>query len=146
MIDKLQILIAALREDAIVPTYAHHDDAGMDLYSIDDVSFPAGHTRIVPTGIAIAIPEGYVGLIHPRSGLAANKQLTVLNAPGTIDSGYRGEIKVIMHNAGNQYVQIKKGDRIAQLVIQRYVKAELLEVSELPETFRGESGFGSTGV
>lgn len=146
MIDKVNILIAKLNDGAIIPTYAHYDDAGMDFYAAEPASFPAGHTQIVSTGIAIAIPEGYVGLVHPRSGLAADKQITVLNAPGTIDSGYRGEIKVILHNAGRQYVTINPGDRIAQLVIQRYEKAELLEVDELPDTLRGEMGFGSTGL
>lgn len=145
MIDKVNILIARLNDEAIIPTYAHYDDAGMDLYASHSASFPAGHTLVMSTGVSIAIPEGYVGLVHPRSGLAASKQITVLNAPGTIDSGYRGEIKVILHNAGRQYVTINPGDRIAQLVIQRYVKAEPLEVTELPPTLRGEMGFGSTG-
>ena len=145
MIDKINMLVTRLNDNAVVPTYAHYDDAGMDLYASEPASFPAGHTNIVSTGISIAIPEGYVGLVHPRSGLAANKQITVLNAPGTIDRCYRGEIKVNLHNAGRQYVTINPGDRIAQLVIQRYVKAEPLEVTELPPTLRGEMGFGSTG-
>ena len=139
------MLISRLEEDAVLPTYAHFDDAGMDLYAYEAGGIGAGNTRVVRTGVAIAVPSGYVGLVHPRSGLAAKHDITVLNAPGTIDSGYRGEVMVILHNAGTKYFSFNKGDRIAQLVLQRYTKVELVEVDAIPDTLRGEMGFGSTG-
>jgi dUTP pyrophosphatase len=135
-----------LTTSATIPKYATDGDAGMDLTASEPaVIFP--HSRgIVSTGIAVAIPKGYVGLIHPRSGLAAKSGITVLNTPGTIDSGYRGELKVILLNTSDLKFRIEVGDRIAQLVIQEYVHAEIVEVSKLPASERGEGGFGSTGA
>jgi len=140
------IPIALLTPEARLPTYATDGDAGLDLRASESFWIESGVRRIVSTGIAVAIPEGHVGLIHPRSGLAAKSGITVLNAPGTIDSGYRGELKVILLNTSAAPFRIDVGDRIAQLIIQEYVHADLVEVSELPETARGDRGFGSTGV
>lgn len=136
-----------LKENAIIPTYAHVDDAGMDLYAVEQVYLPAMSRAVVSTGISMAIPEGFVGLIHPRSGMALSKGITVLNAPGTIDSGYRGEIKVILYNSTkrNNYT-INPGDRIAQLVIQPYYRASIVMDDVLPVALRGHNGFGSTGL
>lgn len=146
MIKTVTMPIKRLDEAAILPTYAHADDAGMDLYACEDVLLHPGDRAAVSTGIAIAVPEGYVGLVHPRSGLALNKGITVLNAPGTIDSGYRGEVKVILHNASRWTITINIGDRIAQLVLQEYRRAALVEVSEPPAAERGSNGFGSSGA
>jgi dUTP pyrophosphatase len=129
-----------------IPTYARHGDAGADLISEQFIVLNPGQTSAVATGTFIEIPEGYVGLIHPRSGLAANHGITVLNAPGTIDSGFRGEIKVLLHNTGARPVIINKEMRIAQLVIQEFVSAQFVQVEELSETQRGDAGFGSTGA
>jgi dUTP pyrophosphatase len=128
-----------------IPTYAKNGDAGADLISTQDVIIGGGQTVSVKTGTFIEIPEGYVGLIHPRSGLAYNHGLTVLNAPGTIDSGFRGELQVILHNSGGHAVPISRGMRIAQLVIQEFVTADFVQVDELSSTERGDGGFGSTG-
>lgn len=128
-----------------VPTYATAGDAGADLVSAEDVRIPAHQRVLVKTGIKIAIPEGYVGLIHPRSGLALKHGITVLNTPGTIDAGYRGEIGVILLNTGALDFEVKAGDRIAQLVIQKVETAEFEIVDALIDTDRGEGGFGSTG-
>lgn len=128
-----------------IPTYAKNGDAGADLISTQDVVIGGGQTVPVKTGTFIEIPEGHVGLIHPRSGLAYNHGLTVLNAPGTIDSGFRGELQVILHNSGGHAVPISKGMRIAQLVIQEFVTADFVQVDELSDTERGDGGFGSTG-
>ena len=127
------------------PIYARAGDAGADLRSASDVLLPAGERVVVGTGVRIALPSGFVGLVHPRSGLAANHGVTVLNAPGTVDSGYRGEILVTLYNSSSADFEIKVGDRIAQLVIQEYVEANFIEVEELPQSDRGTSGFGSTG-
>lgn len=129
-----------------IPTYARPGDAGADLISEQFIVLNPGQTSAVATGTFIEIPEGYVGLIHPRSGLAANHGITVLNAPGTIDSGFRGEIKVLLHNTGARPVIINKEMRIAQLVIQEFVTAQFVQVDELSETQRGDAGFGSTGA
>lgn len=129
-----------------IPIYGRPGDAGADLISTRDVVIGSGQTVLVPTGTYIEIPEGYVGLIHPRSGLAANHGLTVLNSPGTIDSGFRGEICVILHNTGGHSVQVANGMRIAQLVIQSFITATFVQVDELSSTERGAGGFGSTGA
>jgi dUTP pyrophosphatase len=128
-----------------LPKYATRGDAGADLVSNSYALIPAKGRALVGTGIKIAIPEGYVGLVHPRSGLALKHGITVLNAPGTIDSGYRGEIGVILYNSGSEHFEIKAGDRIAQLVIQKVETAEFEIVDALIDTDRGEGGFGSTG-
>jgi dUTP pyrophosphatase len=129
-----------------VPKYATAGDAGADLVSAEDIRIPAHQRVLVKTGIKIAIPNGYVGLVHPRSGLALKHGITVLNAPGTIDAGYRGEVGVILLNTGSIDFEVSAGDRIAQLVIQKVEYAEFESVDELSETDRGSGGFGSTGV
>jgi len=128
-----------------IPKYAKHGDAGADLIADRDAILYPLETIPVPTGTYIEIPDGYVGLIHPRSGLAAKYGITVLNAPGTIDSGYRGEIVVLMQNTTEIPLSIAKGERIAQLVIQEFVTADFEAVDELSDSDRGDGGFGSTG-
>lgn len=127
--------------------YAHAGDAGVDLRAAEDFSLAPFERRLVPTGIAIALPAGYVALVHPRSGLAAKQGVTVLNAPGTVDAGYRGEIKVPLINLDPHTTAVfHKGDRIAQMVIQRYVEARFVPATTLPGSDRAERGFGSTGL
>lgn len=139
------VKIKKLYADAELPTYAKKGDAGADLYSYDDIYLMPGKWSLVRTGIAIAMPPSWVGLLHPRSGLAAKKGVTVLNAPGTVDSGYRGEVLVNLVNHSSAPVSIAKGDRIAQIVFQQFEQADFLEVQELDVTERGEGGHGSTG-
>jgi len=129
-----------------LPAYARPGDAGLDLRASESVKLEPGERRLVSTGLAIAIPEGHAGLVLPRSGLAVQKGVTVLNAPGLIDSGYRGELKVLLINHGPAVVAIERGERIAQLVIQAVARARLVEVERLPDSARGEGGFGSTGA
>ncbi len=128
-----------------LPAYAHPGDAGLDLYAADTTTLRPGERALVPTGIALAIPEGFVGLVHPRSGLAVDHGLTVLNAPGTIDAGYRGEVKVLLINLGQDVAEIAHGQRIAQLLLMRIGLADVREVDLLDATVRGAGGFGSTG-
>ena len=139
--------VAAVRLNRELPllAYAKPGDAGLDL-SLEAVTLEPGDRRLVPTGLAVAIPEGHAGLVLPRSGLAMQKGVTVLNAPGLIDSGYRGELKVLLINHGAAAVGIERGERIAQLVIQPVAHARLVEVERLPDSARGEGGFGSTGA
>jgi dUTP pyrophosphatase len=128
------------------PSYAHPGDAGADLRSRVDVELAPGERKLVPTGVSIALPFGYVALIHPRSGLATKHGLTIVNAPGTVDAGYRGEISVTLLNTDvSQSISLKRGDRIAQMVIQRVETAVFEPVAELSESVRGAGGFGSTG-
>ncbi len=142
----LDVQIVRLDPDVPVPGYAHPGDAGADLTTTVDVTLGPGERAMVPTGIAVALPTGYVGLVHPRSGLAARHGLSVVNTPGTIDAGYRGEIKVMLINHDlTMPVTLKRGDRIAQLVIQRFEHARFVEVAALPESVRGAGGYGSTG-
>lgn len=141
----MRLNIIKLNADATLPTYAYEGDAGLDLSSDVDTLVLPRERQIVPTGIAVDIPRGYAGFVHPRSGLAARAGLTVLNAPGTIDAGYLGEIKVILYNASDETALIDKGQRIAQLVIQPVTYAELYLVDDLGHTARGGAGFGSTG-
>ena len=130
-----------------VPRYAHPGDAGLDLPSRVDMVLEPGQRALVPTGIAVAIPQGFAGFVLPRSGLAARHGIALVNSPGLIDSGYRGEVTVIMINTDKtEPFRIRKGDRIAQLVIQRVEEVKLTEVQDLDDTSRGEGGFGSTGV
>src|SRR6185312_17299870 len=142
----LVIPLCRLEPDLPLPAYAHPGDAGADLVAAQEVELAPGERVAVRTGIAVAIPEGYVGLVHPRSGLAARLGVTVLNAPGTVDAGYRGEILVILvnHDPVNT-VKISRGDRIAQLVVQRVERASFHVVDELGDTSRGTGGHGSTG-
>ena len=128
------------------PAYAHPGDAGADLFTTVDVTLAPGERAMVPTGIAIALPEGYVALVHPRSGLAARHGVSIVNSPGTVDAGYRGEIKVLLVNLDPATsVTLSRGDRIAQLVVQRFETASFVEVDALPESERGAGGYGSTG-
>jgi dUTP pyrophosphatase len=128
-----------------LPAYARADDAGLDLRAAEATTMEPGGRALVPTGIALAIPPGYAGLVLPRSGLALRHGITVLNAPGLIDAGYRGEVKVLLINHDRGPVTVARGERIAQLVLQRVERAELDEVAELPASERGAGGFGSTG-
>jgi dUTP pyrophosphatase len=128
-----------------VPARAREQDAGLDLYAAQAATIEPGGRVLVPTGIALAIPQGYAGLVLPRSGLALRHGVTLLNTPGLIDPGYRGEVKVLLVNHDRAAVTVARGDRIAQLVIQRVEPVELIEVEELPPTDRGTGGFGSTG-
>lgn len=130
----------------LLPTRGNPGDAGYDLRSNVDTIVPAGQRQVVATGVKIALPTGYVGLVHPRSGLAAKSGITVLNAPGTVDAGYRGEIMVTLINHSNEDYSIARLDRIAQIVFQKFEEANFVEVSELPGSQRGQNGFGSTGV
>lgn len=137
--------VAKLSDGAKIPTRAYPGDAGLDLYSTEELDLYPGERALVGTGIAVHIPHGYVGLIHPRSGLAGKHGITVLNTPGTIDAGYHGEIKVILYNSSDRPYDVNIGDRIAQLVVQEVVLADFEEVDGLDETDRGENGFGSSG-
>lgn len=141
------IPITKLHESAVIPSYAHLTDAGADLVSIEDAVLEPGQRGLISTGIAIAIPKGFVGLVHPRSGLAVKNGVALVNAPGTIDSGYRGEIKVCLINLDpSETVTLPSGSRIAQLVIQRVELANFVEVEALGDSDRGTGGFGSTGI
>jgi len=142
----VEILIRRLDDGVPVPSYAHPGDAGADLATTVDVELAPGERAMVPTGIGIALPEGYVALVHPRSGLAARCGISIVNAPGTVDAGYRGEVKVMLINLDPaEPVSLRRGDRIAQLVVQRVERARFVEVERLPESVRGDGGYGSTG-
>ena len=142
----VQVLITRLDPDLPLPRYAKGGDAGADIVSRIDITLAPGERALVPTGIAIALPDGYVALVHPRSGLAIKHGVTMVNAPGTVDAGYRGELQIILINHDrNEAVSFKRGDRIAQLVIQKVERAEFVEVHDLPGSGRGTGGFGSTG-
>jgi dUTP pyrophosphatase len=142
----VQISIQRLDPELPLPSYAHPGDAGADLHSAVDLTLDPGERALVPTGIALALPEGHVGLVHPRSGLAARHGISVVNAPGTIDAGYRGEVKVCLVNTdAREPFAVRRGDRIAQLVIQRFETAAFVETEDLPESARGAGGYGSTG-
>lgn len=142
-----RVLLQQLDPELPMPAYARPGDAGADLMTTVDVSIAPGERVLVPTGISIALPAGHVAFVHPRSGLAARHGLSVVNTPGTIDSGYRGEIKVLLINHDlHESVTLARGDRIAQLVIQRYEHVEFVPVAELPASERGSGGYGSTGV
>ena len=142
----MEILVQRLDAGVPMPSRAHPGDAGLDLHAAEDVTLKPGERASVPTGIAVAIPEGCAGFVVPRSGLAAKHGVGVVNAPGLIDSGYRGEIRVLLVNLDqNEAFELRRGERIAQLVIQRVAEATLREVGELPPSARGEGGFGSTG-
>ena len=146
MTDLVPVPVRQLDPELPLPAYAHPGDAGADLVAAADVELPPGGRALVPTGVAIALPEGYVGLVHPRSGLAARLGVTVLNAPGTVDAGYRGEILVnLINHDRDTPAKISRGDRIAQLVVQRVARAEFRPAPELPASRRGTGGHGSTG-
>jgi dUTP pyrophosphatase len=140
------VLIRRLDPDVPMPSYAHPGDAGADLTIAEDIELGPGERALVRTGLAIALPDGYAAFVHPRSGLAAKHGVTLVNAPGTVDAGYRGEIKVTLLNTDrDRPVSFSRGDRIAQLVIQRVERAVFHEVTALPGSSRGDGGFGSTG-
>ena len=143
----LDISVVRLDPDLPLPSYAHPGDAGADLVTAVDVTLAPGERAMVPTGVALALPDGYVALVHPRSGLAARHGLSIVNTPGTIDAGYRGEIKVLLVNHDPvEPVELRRGDRVAQLVVQRFERARFVEVGVLPESVRGAGGYGSTGT
>lgn len=142
----MTIQLRRLDEGVPVPHYAHPGDAGADLVTRVDATLAPGERATLPTGIAIALPEGYAAFVHPRSGLAAKHGLTIVNAPGTVDAGYRGEIAVTLLNTDpREPVVLHRGDRIAQLVIQRVERAQFVETDALPDSVRGAGGFGSSG-
>ena len=142
----VQVLITRLDPELPLPRYAKGGDAGADIVSRIDITLAPGERALVPTGIAIALPDGYVALVHPRSGLAIKHGVTMVNAPGTVDAGYRGELQIILINHDkSESVSFKRGDRIAQLVIQKVERADFVEVQDLPGSGRGTGGFGSTG-
>ncbi len=138
--------IKKLNKDAIIPAYQTKEAAGFDLHSIDEVVIKKGERKLISTGLAFEIEKGFEIQIRPRSGLAYKHGISVLNSPGTIDSDYRGEIKVLLINLGEEDFKIKRGDRIAQAIIAPVVQAKIIEVDELSDTKRGAGGFGSTGV
>ena len=144
-VDRPELPVVRLHDDAVLPSYAHPGDAGLDLTSVAAVTLAPGERAAVPTGLAIAVPAGWVGLVHPRSGLARRHGVTVANAPGTVDAGYRGEVLVLLVNLGDEAVTLAAGERVAQLLLQRVGTAEVREVETLDDTTRGEGGFGSTG-
>ncbi|MEI6843779.1 MAG: dUTP diphosphatase [Actinomycetes bacterium] len=142
----LEVLIQRLDPEVPLPSYAKGGDAGADLVTRIDLTLQPGERALAPTGIAIALPDGYAAFVHPRSGLAIKHGVTMVNAPGTIDAGFRGEIQIILINHDlTQPISFTRGDRIAQLVIQKVERAKFIEVSELPGSGRGTGGFGSTG-
>ncbi len=142
----LSLEVVRLDPTVPLPAYAHDGDAGMDLAAQTEVTLAPMGRAAVPTGLAVAIPPGWVGLVHPRSGLARRQGITVANAPGTIDAGYRGEVMVLLINLGTEAVTLERGDRIAQLLLQPVGRATVIEVDRLDDTARGHGGFGSTGI
>lgn len=146
MREDVEVLLLRLDLDLEPPRYEHPGDAGMDVRSRIDITLLPGERALVPTGIAIALPDGYAAFVHPRSGLAVKHGVTIVNAPGTVDAGYRGELQVCLLNTDPvEPVVVRRGDRIAQMVFQRVARATLHEVKTLPGSHRGEGGFGSTG-
>jgi dUTP pyrophosphatase len=145
-VDVPELPVRRLRPDLPLPAYAHPGDAGADLCAAEEVVLPPGGRATVGTGLAVAVPDGHAAFVHPRSGLAARHGITVVNAPGTVDAGYRGEVRVVLLNTDrHQPFTVRRGDRIAQLVVQPVTRVRFLDVQELPPTPRGKGGFGSTG-
>jgi dUTP pyrophosphatase len=145
-VDVPELPVRRLRPDLPLPAYAHPGDAGADLCAAEDVVLPPGGRATVGTGLAVAVPDGFAAFVHPRSGLAARHGITVVNAPGTVDAGYRGEVRVVLLNTDrDEPFTVRRGDRIAQLVVQPVTRVRFSDVAELPPTPRGEGGFGSTG-
>lgn len=144
--DRLRVPLVRLDPELPVPAYAHSGDAGADLAITVDLVLAPGERALVGTGVAFAVPDGWAAFIHPRSGLAAREGLTIVNAPGTVDSGYRGEVKVCLLNTDrSRPITLRRGDLIAQVVFQRVGRAEFVEVGQLPSSHRGAGGHGSTG-
>ena len=146
MTEPLAIPVRVLAADLPLPAYARDGDAGLDLHAAVDVALAPGARMLVPTGLALAIPPGFAGFVLPRSGLALRHGVTLLNTPGLIDAGYRGELQVLLVNLGDTLVKLTRGARIAQLVIQPVERVSLAPVAELPPSTRGTGGFGSTGT
>lgn len=143
---ELEVQVVRIDPELPLPAYAHPGDAGADLHTTVDVTLEPGERALVPTGIALALPPGHVALVHPRSGLAARHGLSIVNTPGTVDQGYRGEVKVMLINHDpRESVVLRRGDRIAQLVVQKFERVHFVEVDTLAETSRGAGGYGSTG-
>ena len=142
----IELPVKRLDPSVELPAYARDGDAGLDLHAAHDATLQPGGRGLVGTGLAVAIPVGFAGLVLPRSGLALTQGVTVLNAPGLVDAGYRGELKVLLVNHGEKPVTLRRGERVAQLVIQRVERADLVQVNELPVSERGAEGFGSTGT
>jgi dUTP pyrophosphatase len=142
----MNLKILKLDKSAIIPKYEHPNDAGLDLFSIEEVEIPAGESRLIHTGISIELPEGTEAQIRPKSGLALKHQITVLNTPGTVDAGYRGEVGVILINHGKSPFKVEIGMKVAQMVITPVIQVEVEEVDSLSSTSRGTGGFGSTGI
>lgn len=146
MTEHVDVLIVRLDPELPLPAYALPGDAGFDVCARVDVTLAPGERVVVPTGVALALPDGYAAFVHPRSGLAARHGITVVNAPGTIDAGYRGEVRVCLLNTDqHEPTTLRRGDRIAQIVVQRVVRAVMHEAERLPDSHRGEGGYGSTG-
>jgi dUTP pyrophosphatase len=144
--DAPELPVRRLDPDLPLPAYAHPGDAGADLRAASDVVLPPGGRATVGTGMAIAVPEGFAAFVHPRSGLASGHGITVVNAPGTVDAGYRGEVRVVLLNTDpSEPFTVRRGDRVAQLVVQPVTRVRFVDAAELPPTPRGEGGFGSTG-
>jgi dUTP pyrophosphatase len=141
----MELQVRLLHPAARLPRRAHPGDAGADLFAVEEVIIPAGERRDIGTGLALAIPGGYAGFVQPRSGLAFKHGIMVVNSPGLIDAGYRGEVRVSLYNSGREAFTVAVGERIAQLVIQRIEEAKFVASDELPETSRGQGGFGSSG-
>lgn len=142
----IKVLVKKINENAKMPSYAHPGDAGVDLYAAKDTVIPPHGRALVPTGLKIAIPDGYEGQVRPKSGLALKHGITVLNTPGTVDAPYRGEVCVILFNSSDKEYMAKSGEKIAQMVFCKVENAEFELADELPDTDRGEGGFGSTGL
>lgn len=142
----MQVKVQRIEADAKMPCYAHHGDSGMDLFSVEEMVLQPGERKLVRTGIKISLPKGFEAQVRPKSGIAINNGVTVLNTPGTIDSCYRGEVQVILINLGKEAFKIEKGKKIAQLAIAKVEEAKVKEVDELDETSRSDGGFGSTGL
>jgi dUTP pyrophosphatase len=146
MTEPLRVPVRVLAPELPLPAYAREGDAGLDLHAAVDIALAPGARVLVPTGLALAIPPGFAGFVLPRSGLALRHGVTLLNTPGLIDAGYRGELQVLLVNLGDTPVKLSRGDRIAQLVVQPVERVSLTPVSELPPSTRGTGGFGSTGI
>jgi len=142
----MELKVKKLCEEAKIPQYAHEGDSGMDLYSVEEATLEPGETKTVKTGLQISIPKGFEAQVRPKSGLASKFGVTVLNTPGTVDSGYRGEIMVILANLGKEAYKVEKGKKIAQVVIAKVEEADIKVVESLDETTRNKGGFGSTGL
>lgn len=142
----MKVNVKKIHKDAILPCYAHKGDAGLDLYSVEDVVIESGEVALIPTGIKIELPENTEAQVRPRSGLALKYGITVLNTPGTIDEGYRGELRIILINHGKNSFKVEKGMKIAQMVVKPVFTVDICEVQQLDDSERGEKGFGSSGL